>query len=81
MSEVTRHLYHKWYTKKQKPQIDSWFQNVLNILGQKNIVFIVNKVTTGYCRGYYVPTTHFMPQTEATNRQLISKCIAHLGSR
>ena len=44
----------KGYTKKRKPQIDSWFLNVLHILGQEKILFIVNKVTTGYSRCYHI---------------------------
>ena len=54
MLEVTRYSDHKSYTKKRKLQIDGWFRNVLHILGQENIMFMVNKVTTGYCRGYHI---------------------------
>ena len=54
MPEITTYLSHKWYTKRWKPQIDNWFQNVLHILVQEIIMFIVNKVTTGYCRGYHL---------------------------
>ena len=48
MLEVARYLYHKGCTKKWKQRIDGWFLNVLHILGQEKILFMVNKVTTGY---------------------------------
>ena len=48
MIEVARYLYHKGYTKKRKPQIEGWFLNVLHILGQEKILFLVNKITRGY---------------------------------
>ena len=54
MLVVTRYLYHKWYTKKRKAQIDGWFLNLMHILGQEKILFMVNKVITGYWRGYHL---------------------------
>ena len=50
----TNYLYLKRYTKKRKAQIDGWSLNVLHILSQEKELFMVNKVTTGYCRGYHI---------------------------
>ena len=40
----------------QKMRATNWWliQNVWHILGQENIFFMVNKVTTGYCTGYHI---------------------------
>ena len=62
MLEIARYLYHKEYTKKQKPQINNWFLNILHILGQDFF----------YCeQGYYslpnIPTTSGVPEMEAQN--------------
>ena len=68
MVEVDRYLYHKGYTKKRKPQIDSWFLNILHILGQEKIFFFS---VQGYYRLLkmlpYIPIISGMPKTEATN--------------
>ena len=54
MLVVTRYSYHKWFTQKRKPQIYCWFLKVLHILDQEKILFMVNKVTTGYWRGDHI---------------------------
>ena len=52
--DATRYSYHKWYTKKRRPQIDGCFLNILHISDQEKILFIVNKGTTCYWRGYHI---------------------------
>ena len=39
---------------KKKQETDGWFWNVLHILGKENRLFMVNKITKIYCKGYHI---------------------------